>query len=829
MKKLFALPLLALVSLSSAKAAGQMDTAAAARQIDAVLAKDWAANKLKGNPQSDDNTFVRRIYLDVIGRIPTTRETEEFLNNKDASKRAKLIDKLLASEAYVQHFFNYWADVLRVTSNGNQTGAITGAAYANFVKDSLRKNQPYDQFVREMVAAQGKAWDNGAIGYYMRDRGMPLDNMANTVRVFLGTRIECAQCHNHPFDKWTQMQFFKMAAFTYGVQTQDYGGDTMSGVSGLLREKENAIRATYKDPQRPQRPNFKGKVSNEERAAAEKAYLAEFKKFEEQTKEVNKKREEARQVLRKEQRGYQEAMNDVRDTMRYTSVSSSPRKPTLPHDYQYTDAKPKSAVEPGTMMGHECITQNGETPLQAYARWMTSPENPRFTTVIANRLWKRVFGLALIEPLDELMDTTVPMIPEMEKSLEKLVVDMKYDMKGVLRILYNTKAYQAQVTREEHAPGNVYHFTGPLLRRMSAEQMWDSFVTLINPNPDMINQTNRDVVEQRILQAKKIADGVESLSPEEALAGLKKAADIYSKNRERTDVQQKLFTEARLATKEARDAAEALPDGPAKVAAMAKADELKKKADAIRNEVNRIQNEGRRVTYAEVIAPGEKKLFEKITGKPYQTVSLTKNSGGDSAAPAMMSGGGDMMMMASGAKAEKIIIPGYDRKELTKEEQKAVAQKVHDAYAEEADFFGIKDEKERKAYIGQRERISRDTLRAAELESPAQRGHYLREFGQSDRETIENANNDASVPQALAMMNGSLLPQIASQYSQLMLTVKKAPYPDDKVDAIYMTLLSRKPTAAEKAVWLKAQDSGLTSIEDLVFSLLNTQQFIFIQ
>ena len=828
MKKLFALPLLAFVSLSSVQAAGQMDTAAAARQIDATLAKDWAANKLQGNPQTDDNTFVRRIYLDVIGRIPTTRETEEFLNSKDADKRAKLIDKLLASEAYVQHFFNYWADVLRVTSNGNQTGGITGAAYANFVKDSLRKNQPYDQFVREMVAAQGKAWDNGAIGYYMRDRGMPLDNMANTVRVFLGTRIECAQCHNHPFDKWTQMQFFKMAAFTYGVQTQDYAGDTMVGVNDLLREKENAIRASIKEPQRPQRVKNTGKLSKEEREKLEQAFVVENKKYEEQMKVVSKQREEARQKFRFEQRGYQEAMNDVRDTMRYTSVSLRDRKPTLPHDYQYPDAKPKSAVEPGTMMGHECITQPGETPLQAYARWMTSPENPRFTTVIANRLWKRVFGLALIEPLDELMDTTVPMIPEMEKQIEKLVVDLKYDMKGVLRVLYNTKAYQAQVTREEHAPGNVYHFTGPLLRRMSAEQMWDSFVTLINPSPDMINQATRDAMEQRILQAKKINDGVESLSTEEALAGLKKAADIYSKNRERTDAQQKLFADARAATKEARDAADAMPEGPAKVAALAKAEELKKKADAVRSEVNRIQNEGRRVTYAEVIVPGEKKLFEKVTGKPYQTVSLTKNSGGDSA-PAMMSGGGEMMMMANGAKAEKVTIPGYDRKELSKEEQKAVAEKVHDAYADEADFFGIKDEKERKAYISRRASISRETLRSAELESPAPRGHYLREFGQSDRETIENANNDASVPQALAMMNGSLLPQITSASSQLMLTVRKAPYPDDKVDATYMTLLSRKPTAAEKAVWLKAQDSGLSSMEDLVFSLLNTQQFIFIQ
>jgi hypothetical protein len=78
-------------------------------------------------------------------------------------------------------------------------------------------------------------------------------------------------------------------------------------------------------------------------------------------------------------------------------------------------------------------------------------------------------------------------------------------------------------------------------------------------------------------------------------------------------------------------------------------------------------------------------------------------------------------------------------------------------------------------------------------------------------------------------MNSQLLPQILEKYSQLMLTVSKAPYPDDKVDAIYMTLLSRKPTTAEKEAWLKAQEKGLTDYEDLIFALINTQQFVFIQ
>jgi len=543
---------------------------------------------------------------------------------------------------------------------------------------------------------------------------------------------------------------------------------------------------------------------------------------------VSKQREAARQKLRAEQRGYQESMTDVRNTMRYTSVDMRDRKVTLPHDYQYPDAKPRSVVEPGTMMGHECITQPGETPLQAYARWMTSPQNPRFTTVIVNRLWKRAFGLALIEPLDELMDTTVTMNADLQKHLENLMVGLSYDMKAYMRVLYNTSAYQRQVTREEHAPGNVYHFTGPLLRRMSAEQMWDSFVTLINPNPDMINEANRETMEQRILQAKKNADGVDALTAEEMLEGVKSTAAIYDKNREKSDAKQKLYTEAREAYKAARDKAEMLTGEEKKVAEV-KRDELKRKSDALGSELKALQNEGRTNAMQSIIIRGQKKLYEEVTGKPYQTVALNTKKGGAGAAggDAMMMAGGEMMMMDNGVKAERIIIPGYDRKKLTPEELKAQAVKVRESYAEEGRFYGI-PEKQMREYFSVREKQTRNYLRAAELESPAPRGHPLRDFGQSDRETIENANSDASVPQSLFLLNGNLLPEIIHKYSQLMLTVNKAQYPDDKVEAAYMTLLSRKPTVAEKQTWLKAQDSGL-SMDDLIFSLLNTQQFIFIQ
>lgn len=122
-----------------------------ADQIDALLAADWQAQKLAPNAPARDEVFVRRLYLDVAGRIPTYRETETFLGSKEPNMRAALIDHLLAGDGYVQHFFNFWADLLRAQSRGDAAGSTTGSAYVNFIKNSLRTNKPYDQFVRELI------------------------------------------------------------------------------------------------------------------------------------------------------------------------------------------------------------------------------------------------------------------------------------------------------------------------------------------------------------------------------------------------------------------------------------------------------------------------------------------------------------------------------------------------------------------------------------------------------------------------------------------------------------------------------------------------------
>ena len=125
---------------------------AISKQIDQLVEAKLKENSQKRNPEVDDATFLRRIYLDVVGRIPTLEETKKFLASRKPNKRALLIDELLDSYGYVSHQFNFWADLLRIKSNHRN---IPLQPYIDFVKDSLESNKPYDQFVCELIDSGG--------------------------------------------------------------------------------------------------------------------------------------------------------------------------------------------------------------------------------------------------------------------------------------------------------------------------------------------------------------------------------------------------------------------------------------------------------------------------------------------------------------------------------------------------------------------------------------------------------------------------------------------------------------------------------------------------
>jgi hypothetical protein len=154
-------------------------------------------------------TFHRRAYLDVIGRLPTPHETRAFLADKSADKRVKLVDALLERPEYADHWANKWADLIR--PNPYHVGIKAVFTLDAFLRDSFRKNKPYDEFVREIITAQGSTWQNGAV-VMLRDRRKPDELTTMVSQLFLGVRLECAKCHHHPFEVYSQDDFYSFAA-----------------------------------------------------------------------------------------------------------------------------------------------------------------------------------------------------------------------------------------------------------------------------------------------------------------------------------------------------------------------------------------------------------------------------------------------------------------------------------------------------------------------------------------------------------------------------------------------------------------------------------------
>jgi len=159
-----------------------------------------------------DEVFIRRAYLDLTGTLPTPMQVKSFLADGDAAKRDKLIDHLVETPEYTYLFANKWADILRVKRR-NMPGAAHGTfAFHNWIREAMAKDKPYDQFAREILAATGEETHSPPTVWY-KELQSPQQFVDDTAQVFLGVRIGCAQCHHHPYEKWSQDDYWGLAAF----------------------------------------------------------------------------------------------------------------------------------------------------------------------------------------------------------------------------------------------------------------------------------------------------------------------------------------------------------------------------------------------------------------------------------------------------------------------------------------------------------------------------------------------------------------------------------------------------------------------------------------
>lgn len=578
---------------------------AAAKELDGYVENQLYEKRLTPNSTASDEVFLRRVYLDVAGRIPTLAEAQEFLSSTADDRREQLIDKLLGSPDYVSNMYNFWADTLRLVDSPQPN--IVAEPFLAYVKDSIRTNKQYDQWVYEMLTANGKLWDNPAVGFQLRDDGMPLPYIDNTVRVFLGTQIGCAQCHDHPFDQWSQYQFYQLAAFTAGTRTRLQRGDPGYKNQNPANELIKEAQGKYD----------KGRVPGEfQRITRANTYV----------------------------------------------VSERPAQMRLPHDYAYSDAKPKDIIKPEVLWGEIPSSALKRTPREQFAAWLTSPKNSQFSKTIVNRIWKRFLGLGLVEPIDDFRDEHPCSNPGLMDFLCAELIRQDFNLKELMRIILYSDTYQRMASDYDVTSGEPYYFQGPVVRRMSAEQVWDSILTLAVHNSWPFQRPTAD--------------------------DFKPVIDID-------------FESADFASVEALS-----------------------------------------------------KRFAETYYSPTYRRAINKHS--------------------------------YQGNIL---------------------------------------------CRASELPSPVSADHFLRQFGQGDRETINCAQQEATVPQILAMFNGPITHVMLEAGSAIYDNVTAIESTRERVDAIFLSVLSRYPNPTDRRIAaseLSRTDSGGVGYGNIIWALLNTREFLFI-
>jgi hypothetical protein len=194
--------------------------------IDDLAIAKWKALGIAPSPIADDATFLRRASLDAMGVLPKPAEVETFLGDKSPDKRDKLVDALLAREEFIDYWAYKWSDLLMISSKKLRPSATWDFYY--WVRESVQQDKPWDKMVREIFTAQGDTRENGQLNYFVLHKD-PIDIAENTTLAFMGQRLTCARCHNHPLEKWTQKQYYEYANLfsRVGLKNGSEAGDVV--------------------------------------------------------------------------------------------------------------------------------------------------------------------------------------------------------------------------------------------------------------------------------------------------------------------------------------------------------------------------------------------------------------------------------------------------------------------------------------------------------------------------------------------------------------------------------------------------------------------------
>ncbi|QEF97970.1 hypothetical protein Mal15_20160 [Stieleria maiorica] len=345
--------------------------------IDRYLAESWRQASIEPSARSGDAEFCRRVWLDLAGVAPPVWRLRTFLADPAPDKRDRLIDSLLESTRFANHMADRWNAFLLPAETAEQNRQ-NAAELQTWLRQQFLKNTPYDHLVGRFLTAGGKS-DRGPAIFYTSRNLEPVKLAAATSRLFLGVQLECAQCHDHPYARWTQDDFWSFAAFFAQLRLSD--SDMRGG--GQAIEDRSGTEVLFPESDRVMSP-------------------------------------------------------------RYPGASSPPEAD--PTDFRR----------------------------RQLTIWLASRNNPYFARAAANRVWAHLFGRGIVDPVDAMDSSHPPSHPELLQFLADYLVEQRFDLRALYRVVANSDAYQRSSETRDATRPPADSFAAMNIKTLSASQYFDS-------------------------------------------------------------------------------------------------------------------------------------------------------------------------------------------------------------------------------------------------------------------------------------------------------------------------------------------------------------------
>ncbi|MEJ7593720.1 MAG: DUF1549 domain-containing protein [Planctomycetaceae bacterium] len=402
--------------------------------IDEHVFNKLAALRIEPSPLCDDATFIRRASLDAIGTLPTAAEVRDFLSDADPHKRTRLIERLFERPEFVDFWALQLGDILqnRKERDHDVRGAKGVRAMHQWLRSQVAAGTSWRDMATSVLLAKGSCDQEPAVGFYIvtvGEKDADQSEVADSVaQAFLGTRIGCARCHNHPLEKYTQDDYYHFVSFFSRVtldrkKPEEGGTELIVGTRHLL--------------------NLQRELQNKR---------AELQTLQQQNGDAQK---------------VDEAEKRIADLARQVDEArKSPVEVSQPRTGQRLAPQPldrsRDAIPPG------------DDPRQTLVNWLTDPRNEQFSGAMVNRLWKHFLSVGLVEPVDDLRATNPPSNRPLWKTLNGEFVSSGYDVRHVMRLIMNSRTYQLAADSRESNYRDTQFYSHFYARRLSAEVLLDA-------------------------------------------------------------------------------------------------------------------------------------------------------------------------------------------------------------------------------------------------------------------------------------------------------------------------------------------------------------------